>query len=81
MREGNVDDLMIYPRSRVEEAGNTYFLARMQGEKVLVVDGDAAGFEGSPMGDRLACPLSPGNAAIAGRLGPRSPTCSNRSAP
>ena len=63
MSEGNLDDLTMYPQSQVDEAGTTYFLARMKGDKVLVVEGEAAGFEGSPAGSRLLCPLSPGNAA------------------
>jgi hypothetical protein len=63
MSEGNLDNSMIYRQSQVEEAGTTYLLARMKGEKVLVVEGDGAGFEGSPMGNWLVCPLSSGNAA------------------
>ena len=63
MSERNLDNSMIYRQSQVEEAGTTYLLARMKGKKVLAVEGDGAGFEGSPMGNWLVCPLSSGNAA------------------
>ena len=63
MVDENLDDLMVYPRSRTEECDTTYFLARAGGEKVLVVEGEGSGLEGSLVGDRLVCPLSPANAA------------------
>ncbi|MGC9335923.1 MAG: tagaturonate epimerase family protein, partial [Anaerolineae bacterium] len=62
-KQDSRDVLTVYPRSRVEEAGTTYFLARARGEKVLVVEGETTGFEGSPLGDRLFCPLTAPNAA------------------
>jgi hypothetical protein len=56
-------DFVIYPRSRTEVEGETYYLARAGGDKVLVVEGDGAGFEGTRSGRRLLCPLTAANAA------------------
>jgi hypothetical protein len=54
----------IYPQSQVEVDGTWYALARSAGDrKVLVVRGNAQGFEGERQGDALICPLTPANAA------------------
>jgi tagaturonate epimerase len=47
----------------VEAGGVTYFLARGDEGRVLVIEGDAAGFEGQLAGDRLVAPLTASNAA------------------
>ena len=55
-----------YPQSKVDLGGATYSLARRgaDGEKVLLVQGGAAGgFAGQQRGDVLVCPLTAGNAA------------------
>lgn len=57
------DQLTEYPRSRVEQDGTAYWLARRDGERVLVVEGDTSGFEGEHVGDRLIAPLTAANAA------------------
>ncbi len=55
----------IYPRSVVEQRGTTYFLARdANGEKVLCVAGDTAGFQGTERGKVLVCARSPENADL-----------------
>jgi hypothetical protein len=54
--------LSVYPRSKVEADGTTYFLARGAGGKALAVLGDATGFEGAQHGDLFLGPLTPGNA-------------------
>ena len=55
----------IYPQSQVEVDGTWYALARSAGDrKVLVVRGNAQGFEGERQGDALICPLTPANAAV-----------------
>ena len=54
---------LFYPRSRVEYDGTTYCMARRQGEKVLVIEGEAAGFGGELQGNLAVCPLTPENAA------------------
>ena len=59
----NLKDLSVYPRSEVEADGTSYLLARGPGGRVLVLLGDAAGFEGQPMGNATLCPLTPTNAA------------------
>ncbi|MBN1659019.1 MAG: hypothetical protein JXA93_11480 [Anaerolineae bacterium] len=62
-------DLPGYPRSRVEKDGTVYWLARRDGRRVLVVEGDASGFEGEPGGDPFIAPLTAANAqALRGRL-------------
>ncbi|MGD8791961.1 MAG: tagaturonate epimerase family protein [Anaerolineae bacterium] len=61
------DDLQLYPRSEVRAEGTTYYLARVDGQKMLVVDGDGTGFHGTPSGDRLLCPLTADNAAALRR--------------
>ena len=56
--------LRVYPRSVVEADGSTFFLARSsEGNKVLGILGDAAGFEGEQRGEVLLCPLALANAA------------------
>jgi tagaturonate epimerase len=58
-----------YPRSRVEKDGTAYWMARRDGQRVLVVEGDASGFEGDQVRERFIAPLSAGNAqALRGRL-------------
>ncbi len=54
----------VYPQSQVEVDGICYALARSVGDrKVLIVRGNAQGFEGERQGDALICPLTPANAA------------------
>jgi hypothetical protein len=55
--------LQEYTRSRVESNGTVFWLARDGAHRLLVVEGDAAGFEGRQVGDRLIGPLSAANAA------------------
>jgi hypothetical protein len=54
----------VYPRSVSEVDGTSYALIRRAGEKLLVVQGKAAGFQGETQGDLLLCPLTAANAAI-----------------
>jgi len=66
--------LSVYPRSVVEAQGTTFFLATSDDHrsKVLVVQGDHAGFEGSRHDSAgvLLCPLTAANAAtLRSRLG------------
>jgi hypothetical protein len=69
MRSEGFGDLELYPRSVVEDDGSTYLLGRGAEGKVLVVEGDTAGFEGESQGDLLVCPLTPLNAKVLrGRL-------------
>jgi hypothetical protein len=65
--------LEIYPQSKAEVDGTTYFLARRTSEslsrRALGVVGDTAGFDGERQGEMLLCPLVPANAvALRGRL-------------
>lgn len=54
----------LYQQSLVEVDGTSYALARSEGgQKVLVVWGNAQGFEGERQGEALICPLTPANAA------------------
>jgi hypothetical protein len=57
--------LTVYPRSVVEENGTAYFLAQSDesDDKLLGIQGDAAGFEGERQDDVVFCPLTPVNAA------------------
>ena len=64
MEHEHLPGLSIYPRSEAEADGTTYCLARHEGLKVLVVQGDAAGLEGSWQGDLFLAPLSAANAAV-----------------
>jgi tagaturonate epimerase len=61
------DGYTVYTQSELKRNGTTYFLARRaeDGVKVLGVQGDTAGFSGTPhsTGDVLLCPLTPTNAA------------------
>jgi hypothetical protein len=63
MNLAHLKDLSVYPRSEVEAEGTSYLLARGPGGRVLVLLGDAAGFEGQPQGNATLCPLTPANAA------------------
>jgi hypothetical protein len=63
MNLGNPSEYAIYRRSRVESDGTTYALARGREGKVLLVQGESAGFEGSQHDELLVGPLSTGNAA------------------
>jgi len=54
---------LIYPRSKIEHDGTTYSMAQSRGEKVLVIEGDATGFDGEPQGDLVLCSLTAENAA------------------
>lgn len=56
--------LLVYPKSMVEVDGASFCLARTEEEKLLVVLGDATGFQGVPRGDLCLCPLTPGNAQV-----------------
>jgi len=72
---GCLTGLVIYPRSVVHMDGTTYFLARSDegnqrinksaDQRVLGVQGDGTGFEGTrhDQSDALLCPLTPANAA------------------
>jgi len=64
MQQKQMADLTIYARSKVEAGSTLYALARGPEGKVLVVHGDAAGFEGEERGDLLLCPPTAGNAAV-----------------
>jgi tagaturonate epimerase len=55
--------LATYPRSKVEASDAAYSLARGDGGRVLVIEGEAAGFEGQWAGDRFVAPLTAANAA------------------
>jgi tagaturonate epimerase len=55
--------LVTYPRSKVEASDAAYSLARGDGGRVLVIEGEAAGFEGQWAGDRFVAPLTAANAA------------------
>jgi hypothetical protein len=69
MNLANLKDLSVYHRSEVEAEGTTYLLARSPGGRVLVILGDAAGFEGQLQGKATLCPLTPANAvALRERL-------------
>jgi hypothetical protein len=63
----NLRSYTIYPKSLVELDGTNYFLARCDddGEKVLGVQGNPDGFEGTAHDstDLLLCPRTPANAA------------------
>ena len=66
--------LRVYPHSRKELDGTTYFLGRGPGGKLLGIVGDAAGFEGTKRGDVLVCSLTAANAAaLRSRLSWLSP--------
>ena len=54
----------IYPRSMTEVDGTGFALVRRVGAKLLMVQGNAEGFQGQREGGLLFCPLSPTNAAI-----------------
>lgn len=56
--------MVVYPRSVTEWEGVTYALARGPAGKVLLVRGDATGFEGETHGDATLCPLTGVNAAV-----------------
>ena len=60
-------DLRVYPRSVSETDDTTYFLARGDEGKVLVIVGNVSGFHGQATGTgadaRLLCPLTTSNAA------------------
>jgi hypothetical protein len=63
------DRLREYPHSRVEVDGTVFWLARDGEHRVLVVEGDATGFDGRRAGERLLAPLSAANtAALRERL-------------
>ncbi|MBN1878093.1 MAG: hypothetical protein JXA33_27975 [Anaerolineae bacterium] len=53
----------LYTGSIVEKNGTTYCLARGTGGKILVIHGDAAGFDGEVQDALMFCPLTTGNAA------------------
>jgi hypothetical protein len=55
--------LAVYAHSIAEADGVTYFLGRGPDGKMLGIVGDAAGFEGTRMGDALVCPRTAHNAA------------------
>jgi hypothetical protein len=57
------DRLEAYARSRVEVEGAVFWLAREGARRVLIAEGDATGFEGQRVGDRLVAPLTAANAA------------------
>jgi len=54
----------VYPRSVVEKDGIWYSVARRTGGKVLLVLGDAAGFQGQARGAVTLCPRTEQNAAV-----------------
>jgi hypothetical protein len=55
--------LVVYPDSVAETDRATFCLARGTAGKVLVVSGDASGFDGEREGDLFLCPLTTENAA------------------
>ena len=65
MNLDNLTGFNLYRQSVVELDGVTYFLARNKanGDKMLGVHGDTAGFEGTRQNDILFCPLTSANAA------------------
>jgi hypothetical protein len=64
---GALSGLSVFPRSVVEAKGTTFFLATSdeRHSKVLIVQGDHSGFEGSrhDLGGALLCPLTAANAS------------------
>lgn len=71
MSPGSLGGLSVYERSMVSHEGVTCFLAYdpVRDDKLLVVQGEAAGFSGERQGESLLCPLTPGNAAaLSARL-------------
>ena len=63
----SIEDLAgitVYPRSKVETDDAGFALVRDEKGKRLVVQGNAAGFDGEEHGGALLCPLSPVNAAV-----------------
>jgi hypothetical protein len=63
MELSRVAGLAVYPRSKVDLNGVTYFLGRGAEGKRLGIRGDAAGFEGERRGEIFLCPLTAANAA------------------
>jgi hypothetical protein len=57
------DQLDAYARSRVEQDGTVYYLARGDEGRVLVIEGRVADFEGRQAGERFVVPLTAANAA------------------
>lgn len=56
--------MIIYKTSIIKHEGTTYSLARLaNGEKQLLVDGDAVVFTGASQNGKLFCELTPANAA------------------
>jgi len=65
MDETQLTGLTVYARSVTEMGDTVYSLAQSddEGGKYLLVQGEAADFEGERQGDVLLCPLTPANAA------------------
>lgn len=55
--------LVMYPHSRVEADDATYFLARGDEGRVLVIEGESTGFSGRQEGNRTLASLTAANAA------------------
>jgi tagaturonate epimerase len=69
-------NLPLIDASIIEKDGNRYALARVNGEKRLLIQGDTNGFEGETMQNALLCPLSPTNAReLRQRLSWLNPVC------
>jgi tagaturonate epimerase len=64
MSSKTLSSLAVYPTSEVEHEGTTYRLARGPEGRILVLAGDARGFEGRWQGDVFTGPLSAANAAL-----------------
>ena len=58
----NVADLKLYPRSEIEYDGTSFAMGRRNGDKVLVIQGDASGFAGERQAGVVLCPLTAENA-------------------
>jgi hypothetical protein len=54
----------VYPRSATEVDGTGFALVRRDGAKLLVVQGNADGFQGEWEGEHCFCPMSPANATV-----------------